>query len=141
MGWDERKRLADAFPNLKTYQGPQPLEKQLRKSRLAILFLNSTVFLQTIAINFPTILCFNPVRSPLVVSSEPDFNELRRVKILHESPESAATWINSIYKNPSSWWASAETQKVRKQFCNEFVRTSPSLHKEWAKEILKATNN
>jgi len=141
MGWDERKRLADAFPNLKTYQGPQPLEKQLRKSRLAILFLNSTVFLQTIAINFPTILCFNPVRSPLVVSAEPYFNELRRVKILHESPESAATWINSIYKNPSSWWASAETQKVRKQFCNEFVRTSPSFHKEWAKEILKATNN
>jgi putative transferase (TIGR04331 family) len=141
LGWDEKKRLADTFPNLKTYHGPQLLEKQLKKSRLAITFSNSTVFLQTISINFPTILCFNPIRTPLLVSAQPYFNELRRVKIFHDSQESAATWINTIYKNPSSWWASAETQRVRKQFCNEFVRTNPSFYKEWAKEILKATNN
>ena len=139
MGWNEKKRLNDSFPNLKTYQGPQLLEKQLRKSRLIITFSNSTVFLQTMSINFPTILCFNPIRSPLLMSALPYYNELRRVKVFHDSPESAAEWINTIYENPSSWWTSPETQKARKQFCNEFIRASPSFHKEWAKEILKAT--
>ena len=130
-------QLADNFPNLKIYKGFKTLGGQLKKCRLVVHLFHTTTFLETISINFPTILYFDPTRSPIRLSAIPHYDELRRVKILHDSPEAAANWINEIYKNPLSWWMSPETQEVRTQFCNQFAKTNPSFHKEWAKHLLK----
>ena len=138
-GWDEKQWLADNFPNLNTYQGSETLEKQIQKCRLSVHFFNTTTFLETLSINFPTILYFDSIIAPIRLSAKPYYDELRQVKILHDSPEAAASWINNIYENPLSWWLSSETQEVRTRFCNQFARTSSSVHKEWAKELFKVT--
>tara|TARA_Y100001960_G_scaffold178397_1_gene187090 strand:+ start:135 stop:1898 length:1764 start_codon:yes stop_codon:yes gene_type:complete len=138
-GWDEKKRFTDNFPSLNIYQGSKLLVKQLRKSRLAIHFHNVTTFLETISINFPTVLYFDPIFSPIRLSAKPYYDDLIKVKILHTSPESIANWVNQIYDNPGVWWESPKVQEVKDKFCRHFARTGDNWIAEWKEELLKIT--
>ena len=39
--------------------------------------------------------------------------------------------IDDIYKNPSLWWSSPSIQKARKNFCDQFAKTSNSWLVDW----------
>ena len=114
--------------------------KQLKKSRIAVHFQNATTFLETMSMNFPSVLYFDPIRSPIRSSAQPFYDDLHKVKIFHNSPESAARWINEIYKNPLQWWASPETQEVRSQFCARYAKACSSWN-EWMEKLLKMNND
>ena len=78
---------------------------------------------------------------PLVRKSvQPYLDDLCRVKILHDSPESAANLVNEIYEDPLTWWMAPERQKVKDNFCYQFARTSKNFLEEWKAELLKLTN-
>ena len=46
-------------------------------------------------------------------SAQPYLDDLRRVRILHDTSESAAKLVNEIYEDPMAWWSSPEVQEVR----------------------------
>ena len=71
------------------------------------------------------------------MSAQPYFDDLRRVGILHDTPESAAAKVNEIYKDPLSWWHSDEIQEVINRFCHQFARTSDKWLPQWKEELLK----
>tara|TARA_B100000686_G_C16162130_1_gene652087 strand:- start:124 stop:348 length:225 start_codon:yes stop_codon:yes gene_type:complete len=64
-------------------------------------------------------------------------DDLRAVKILHDTPESAAKLVNEINEDPMLWWMEPERQKVRRRFCYQFSRKSENGLKEWKTELLK----
>ena len=136
-GWDIKKRWADNFPSLNIYQGSKSLASQLNECRLCVQTYNSTTLLETLAANFPTIIFLNPNHWELRKSVQPFFSELRRVGLLHDTPESAARMVNEIYEDPMSWWMSDIVQEAKNEFCFRFARTSEAWLQEWKIELSK----
>ena len=74
--------------------------------------------------NFPTVVFWDLNRVHTLSSVQSYLDDLRRVKILHDTPESAAKFVNEIYGDPLVWWTSSELQQVNEKFCHLFARTS-----------------
>lgn len=140
-GWNEVERWTDMDMKLKLYNGVKSIYQQLNESRLFIGTYNATTYLETFSSNFPTIIFWNPKHWELRSSAQPYFDELRRVEILHDTPESAAAKVNEIYKDPYSWWNQSEVQEAKNQFCHYFARTSNNWRKEWRDELLNLKLN
>lgn len=138
-GWNEAERWTDMDAKLKQYKGTKSMYKQLNESRLFIGTYNATTYLETFSSNFPTILFWNPRHWEIRQSAQPYFDMLRRVGILHDTPESAAAKVNEIYKNPLSWWNQKEIQDARVKFCQQFAYTSENWIKEWKNELSNLT--
>ena len=85
--------------------------------------------------NFRTFLFWNPGHWELRPQAQPFYDELRKVGILHDLPESAATLVNEIYDNPLDWWMEPERQSARKHFCNQFALTSDDWLRDWKNEL------
>lgn len=99
------------------------LPDALRKSRIAICTYNSSTFIETFVINFPTICFWYPDHWELRESAKPFFERLKSVGILHDTPESAAKQLSSVWSDITSWWQSAEVQEAVSFFCGEFAAT------------------
>jgi putative transferase (TIGR04331 family) len=136
-GWGQKERLTEMLPSVKLYDGQKSFYQQLNDARLCISTFNSTTYLETFAADFPTLLFWNPNHWEVRPSAQPYFDELKEMEILHDTPESAASKLNTIYKDPFTWWQSPEIQKVRKRFCSRFARTSPHWVSEWLAELKK----
>jgi len=137
VGLNEVGQMTDMYPSIKIYKGDAPLIKQLRESRLCIHGYFGTSWLETLSMNFPTVVFWDLNRVRTLLSVQPYLDDLRRLKILHDTPESAAEFINEIYEDPLPWWMSSELQKVNNKFCHLFARTSKNWMKEWKQELIK----
>jgi putative transferase (TIGR04331 family) len=133
----QEKRLVDIYPSIKTYQGTDSMCSQLRNSRLCIHDYLGTTWLETLSMNFPTVIFWDPKSVNILKSTQPYLDDLRRVGILHDTPESAAKLVNEIYEDPISWWSSPDIQEVREKFCHQFARTSDEWISQWKEELLK----
>jgi len=139
-GWKESKRWADFDPSLKVYQGKESIYTQMNQSRLAVITYIGTTYLETFAANYPTILFWNPDHSEIRPSAKPYFDNMRRVGILHDSPESAAEKVNEIYLAPLSWWMSPEVQEAKDLFREQFAKISRTWLSQWKRELLKLSS-
>lgn len=135
--WNGIKRLSDIYPSIEMYQGKDSLHDQLRNSRLCIHDYLGTTWLETLSMNFPTVVFWDPKSINILKSTQPYLDDLRRVGILHDTPESAAKLVNEIYEDPISWWSSSDIQEVREKFCHQFARTSDEWLSQWKEELLK----
>jgi putative transferase (TIGR04331 family) len=138
-GWNDGNRWKGIDPALKLYQGREPIQAHLSQSRLAINTYNATTFLETLSANFPTIIFWNPRHWELRPTAQPFFDELSRVGIFHDTPESAAGKVNAIYEDVLSWWHEPELQAVKDRFCREFAGTGPGWLTAWKKELAEQT--
>ena len=66
-----------------------------------------------------------------------DYNHLRSSGILHDTPESAAKFINNIWGDINAWWKNGQVQSARKQFCNKYAKTSPDASGKWVEFFRK----
>ena len=142
FGWNETERWKEKLPSINQYKGTDTFYQQLNQCRLFIGTYNSTTYLETFAVNYPTILFWDPRYWELRPSAQPLFDKLRKVGILHDTPESAAEMVNEIYMDPLSWWSQEGIQKTLKEFNHNFLRTSDNWLTEWKQEfqnILKET--
>ncbi len=136
-GWGEEKRLVAIYPSIKIYQGTDSIYSQLQSSRLCIHDYLGTTWLETLSMNFPTVIFWDPKSVSILKSAQPYLDDLRRVGILHDTLESAAKLVNKIYEDPISWWSSPDIQEVREKFCHQFARTSDEWLSQWKEELLK----
>ena len=136
-GWNEEKRWKDIDPSLKLYRGRKTFFQQVSESRLSVATINSTTFLECFAANFPTIIFWDPKFFELRNSAKHFYDDLRRVGILHDTPESAAVKVNEIFLDPMAWWMSTKIQKSKDNFCFRFARTNDDWVETWKKELVK----
>jgi putative transferase (TIGR04331 family) len=131
FGWSFNSRLKDSGLGRIIESNEDDFIQSLKKSRLCISTHNATTFLQTFAGDYPTLIFWNPKYYELRCEAQSFFDELRRVGILHDTPESAAAILNEIYTDPISWWNQPELQTVKDVFCNQFAYTN----KDWVQEM------
>ena len=119
-GWDQAARWRDRFPTLQLDDGRTKIAHLIRDSRLIMGAFNGTIYLETISLKVPTVIFWNPQHCELRDSAIPYFEDLKRVGVFHESPDSAAKHVNSIWGNVNAWWQSPELQEVLERFSKRY---------------------
>ena len=120
-GWCQAERWKNKFPNIKLDLADKPLKNSISKSRLVIVNCNGTVLLETLSMNIPTIIFWDPNLNEIRPSAEPYFNKLLSVGILFYNPEVAAYKVNEVWDNVNDWWFSSKIQEARISFCSKFA--------------------
>ena len=90
--------------------------------------------------NVPTIMYWNPLHWELRPSAIPYFEDLKRVSIFHETPESAAQHIAAIWDDIDSWWNSPNVIQARVNFKSNYANFSNKWYNEWYDEFQSLIN-
>ncbi len=114
-------RWRTTFPEVKIDDSTQPIETVLRQCRLFLYTYNATGFLETLGRDIPTLICWDPQYWELRSSALPYFEKLKDVGIFHDSPQSAAAHIQSIWSDVAQWWQQPKVQEARRQFCEQYA--------------------
>ena len=89
---------------------------------------NSTPFLQTISLNFPSIVIWNKLNNPIRKEAIKYIGLLHKNKILFYDPKKAAKFINKIWENDiNEWWLSNKTQYAIKKFSEIFSKNNVNI--------------
>ena len=111
----------------------------LGESRILVTHLNSTGFLESLSMNFPTIVYFNLSYDKIRADAIPYIEQLKKANILFDDPISAARMINKVWDNVDFWWNSKKTQFAVNFFCNRYARTTNDISLEFIKFIKSIT--
>jgi putative transferase (TIGR04331 family) len=117
---DEPAQWAARFPDLLLDNGATPLRKLVSRSRLVVHSYDSTGILEMLAMNLPCICFWPDGLNHLDDSALPYYQLLLESGVLQNSPEAAASKIESVWMDVNSWWGSAEVQKARLRFCDRY---------------------
>ena len=115
--WKDRKNQLEVVVE---DSSSRPLADSISESRLVVSTYNATTFLETMAMDVPTVVFWNPEHWELRGAAKSHFDDLRDVGILHYSSESAAKHVNNVWLDVGSWWKSGEVQRVRRKFCRRY---------------------
>jgi putative transferase (TIGR04331 family) len=117
----QKQRWQTRFPGIQLETGVLPMISLMRKARVCISTYNSTTYLESMSLNFPTIMFWNPKHWELRDSAIPYFEQLKSVGIFHETPESAARQMVAVWDDVAAWWGSEAVQLVRREFCERYA--------------------
>lgn len=118
--WQENLRWKNQFRNLKIDYGKLPLISVLNDFKICVVSYNGTTMLETLSLNFPTIIFWDHKIENLDKRGLYYINILRSVGIFFDSAQAASEKINKIYKNVDLWWNTQKVQEARKIFCNQY---------------------
>ncbi|MBF0405777.1 MAG: transferase [Candidatus Riflebacteria bacterium] len=118
----QKQLWLERFPDIQIDDGIIPINYLIKKSRIYISTYNSSTFLESLGMNIPTIIFWNPSHWELSDNAIPFFNHLKEVGIFHETPQSAAAKLSEIWNNVDNWWFQKKIQDVRQYFCHQFSR-------------------
>ncbi|MDD5392917.1 MAG: LIC12162 family protein [Thiothrix sp.] len=119
-GWEQKERWLDRHPEITFEESKLPLLRIEAESRLFIATYAATTYIDTLAVNFPTVIFWNPKLWEIKNEAQPIFVLLKEAGIFHETPQSAANHISRIWNNIPEWWESDVVQNARRSFCNEY---------------------
>jgi putative transferase (TIGR04331 family) len=139
-GWDQAKRWSNRFPDIRIDFSGSNFIREMQESKIVVATYNGTTFLESMTLNIPTIIFWDPNHWELRASAIPDFMRLKSAGIFHETPESAAKQISLIWGDVATWWESSELQSVRREFCKRYARI-PDKNLDVVVEILHNVAN
>jgi putative transferase (TIGR04331 family) len=98
--------------------------KLLNSSKICVMNINSTPFLQTLNLNHPTVIFINKNIDLINDEFSSSLKALEKVGIVFYTPEQAANHINLIWNSVDSWWNSKKVQDAVNFFCNKYSKRS-----------------
>jgi putative transferase (TIGR04331 family) len=105
------------------------------KSSLVVHNYFGVSWLETLAMNIPTV-CFVPAGiHRFRVTAQPFIDALARVGVIHYTGKEAAKFVNSLRGEPSTWWKSAEVQEAREAFVARYANFSDNWLEAWQEEF------
>ena len=137
-GWGQMSRRQERLPDTYFDEIGQNLEKSINQNRLVIGTYNGTHFIETLAANVPTVMCWNSNNYwEIHKSAQPYFDQMEEVGIFHRTPESAAAHIERIWNDVQGWWQQENVQQARKDFCDQYALTSSNWLMQWKQAVQK----
>lgn len=133
-GWSIEERFRESGIDFKTDEIPGFPDSACR-ARICIFDHLGTSYIETLAWNIPTLVFVDRAAHKLRLSVQPIFDELEQVGILHYSPESAASHLNTVYDEVMAWWHLDAVQNARKRFVQELARSSEDWVYQWQNEF------
>lgn len=133
-GWRIRESVVERFPEVR-FDRLHILARSAAERRLLVIDYRETAFLETLAANLPTVLFWDPDRWELREEVGGLFEALREVGILWDSPESAASHVDSVYDDPTRWWNSQAVQQARQSFVERLALTRDDWTAWWSRAL------
>jgi putative transferase (TIGR04331 family) len=135
-GREEKQRWLNKFPNIKIDSGKGGIEKLYKNGRLIVHDYNASSFLETLALNYPTVIFWDKSFWEIRPEAKDYFQELKRMGIFHDSSLSAANHIKNIWDDVDGWWYEPSTQAARERFCKNYVNKSEDTLTLLTEELL-----
>ena len=135
FGWNAKQLLHEK--GLKLSKSNTTLKKQLKKCSICISSYNSTVALETLSANYPTILYWPDKLFEIREDALSYLKILEEVGIYHTSAISAGKHLNNIANNVEEWWKRKSVQEARKLFISKYALSDKNWIKYWAEELIK----
>ncbi len=123
-GWNRKDRIRGVSPHVQFSDQTYSFQSELKKSRIYVADHLSTTYIEALSSNIPTILYWDPLAYQVRDEAIIYFDEFRKQKILHDTPESAAKWLETIYESPNKWWLTSPCQNAVRKFCYHFARST-----------------
>ncbi|EMO45745.1 LIC12162 family protein [Leptospira santarosai] len=120
--WNQKERWENLYPTLIYDNGQKSLESLMKKSRICVTTYNATTYLESLGLNMPTLIFWDPNYWELRESALAYFQMLKDVGILFEDPVSASLYLNKIWDSIEDWWQEKERQRVREIFLEKYCR-------------------
>lgn len=121
-GWAPFRRWKDRFPALRVDRADCDIKASIRVSRIYVSTYNATTFLESLLMDVPTVIFWNSNHWELRFSAIPFFEELKRIGVFHETPESAANHVSEVWDDINGWWERKDVREVlnsfKKNYCN-----------------------
>jgi putative transferase (TIGR04331 family) len=124
MKWNEEARWQAFDPSVRIDAGGDDIKNLIANSRLVVHSYDSTGILETLSQNIPTLAFWQNGFEHLRDSAKPYYQLLVDVGIFHLTPESITQKVNAVWGDVDAWWLQDDVQDARKQFCNQYARTS-----------------
>lgn len=122
-GFDEKLRWESQFPDINFGRQNCTIHELVSNSKLVVYTYNvSTGYLEFINANVPTIMFWNMLTSPVSEDAVEIFNDLKKVGMFHDNPESLSHHVNLIWDDVDKWWNSNEVLLARQNLCNKFAK-------------------
>ena len=135
VGSFDEIRWSKEWPSLQIDLGQTPVLKVMEKCKLMIFTYNSTGFLESMALNVPTIALWKNDKLFLRDEVISDYEHLERAGILFDDPLKAATHLKNILDNVDKWWLSDKTQAAVSSFCDKYTKKCSSPVKTLRQEL------
>ena len=120
-GWNVKEMISNAGFGKELDESGGEMLKVIGASKLCICTSNSTVFLQTLSMNFPTVVFWDNKYNEISSDAQDYIDLLVASKILFFNPVEAAQHVNTIISTIDDWWFSREVQKNREIFCDRYA--------------------
>lgn len=121
FGWNTLERIKEINKFIKIDKNINPHDS-LNNSRVSVVNLNGTVFLELLNLNFPFVIFFDPKQDYITDEAKPYFDILEKSNIYFKDSLSAAQHLNNIWDNVDKWWYSKKTQYAVSYFCNKYSK-------------------
>ncbi len=131
FGWNINKRIEDRGFGWAIDKKNINLFDSLKEAKISISTYNATIFLETLAMNFPTLVYFDFSYYEIREDALEMITILLEANILHKSPEDAYQFLNNLHDEIENWWFSKIVQDARLIFCNKYARTSSKCINDW----------
>ncbi|EMN88890.1 LIC12162 family transferase [Leptospira weilii] len=134
MSWANRDYLQDNLPDEIELLSSDNFNivKKMKISALCVVDHMSTTYIQSLAMNVPTLLFWNSKHFKECSNFSKCLNLLREVGILFDDPFSAARKLNEILETGiENWWFDKKIQAARQEFLWNHGRTSSEWKSEW----------
>ena len=118
------------------YDNNKNLKMSLLNTKLVIIDHLHTTFLETLGTGIPTIIFINELIWKPNGQFAKIFNKLKQANIIHTSPKSAASFINSNYSNLDLWWNSQDVKNVLIDLKKNFINLDRNPEKILAKKLI-----
>lgn len=88
----------------------------IENAGLCICTYNATTMLETIALDIPTIMYWDPALFSIRENAISIFDELKECGLLQDNPEHLAGFLDENIDDIDNWWGSHKVQEVRNKF-------------------------
>lgn len=138
-GWDQEGRWRAAFADVKLDCCEREMHDLIARCRVFITTYNATTYLESFAMNVPTVIHWNPEQWELRDSAVPYFEGLKRVGVFHDTPQSAARHVAAIWDDVGAWWNSAPVREEVARFSRNYGHVSEHLLTDIEHALKEAT--
>ena len=139
--WDQVGRWQDRWPDIRIDSGQMPIRNLLTQTRIYIATYNATTFLESLAMDIPTIIFWRPEHWELRGTAIEPFEELSQAGIFHKSAESAADHLSDVWSDVDAWWGDRKVRSAIDNFNYKFNRQPADLVGAVANEIWDLVRN
>lgn len=141
FGLNQRETIEDMFKDIAISEKNSTFYDDLKDSKLVLSTYNATTFIETMNMNIPTIICWNPQFWEVTSEAQLHFDRLKSCKVFFDSPRECAIFLNANWDKLADWWESEDVQSAIHSFLDAYGYTGHSPLRELQQKIEIASRN